>query len=66
MKLDGNFITPNHHVKSLGLYIDKHMNFDVHDSELIEKVIGTLVYINRLSNNFQKPTRTVPSLVLSH
>ncbi len=43
------------------------MTFDVHINELNKKVIRTLMYINRLSDNFQKPTRViiVSSLVLS-
>ncbi len=43
------------------------MTFDVHINELNKRVMGTLMYINRLSDNFQKPTRVIiaSSLVLS-
>ncbi len=43
------------------------MLFDVHIAELNTKVMGTLMFINRVSENFDKPTRKVivQSLVLS-
>ncbi len=48
IKFAGNTITPSNHVKNLGLYIDGYMTFDVHINELNKKVMGTLMYINRL------------------
>ena len=53
--------------KNLGVYIDKYMLFDVHINELTKKVMGTLMFINRISHNFDKSTRVivVQSLVLS-
>ncbi len=67
IKLNGTTITPSNHVKNLGLYIDRYMSFDVHINELNKKIMGTLTYMNRLSDNFQKTTRViiVSSLVLS-
>ena len=43
------------------------MNFNEHINEVNKKVIGTLAYISRISNYFDKSTRTmvVQSLVLS-
>ncbi len=64
---NGVHIYPTKHVKNLGVYFDKYMLFDVHIAELSTKVMGTLMFINRVSENFDKPTRKVivQSLVLS-
>ncbi len=64
---DENIIYTSIHVKNLSVYIDKHMFFDAHINELFKKVMGTLIFINRISNNFDKATRivVVQSLVLS-
>ena len=42
------------------------MLFDVHITELTKKIMGTLMFINRVSDNFDQPTRVivVQSLVL--
>ncbi len=53
IKFAGNKITPSNHVKNLGLYIDRYMTFDVHINELNKKVMGTLMYINRLATTFR-------------
>ncbi len=54
-------------VKTLGVHIDKYMTFDTHIHEMSRKVIGTLLYINRIKHCLGKPTRTIviQSLVLS-
>ncbi len=64
---DGDIIYPSTHVKNLGVYIDKHLLFDVHINALTNKVMGTLIFINRISHNFDKVTRiiVIQSLVLS-
>ena len=64
---NGVHIYPTTHVKNLGVYFDKHMLFDVHIAELNTKIMGTLMFINKVSENFDKPTRKiiVQSLVLS-
>ena len=43
------------------------MLFDVHITELTKKIMGTLMFINRVSDSFDQPTRViiVQSLVLS-
>ncbi len=66
ISFDGDSIHPSTHVKNLGVYMNRYMTFDVHVSEL-NKVIGTLMHIYRISLNFEKRTRTivVQSLVLS-
>ena len=60
-------IRPSTSVKNLGLYMDRYMTFDTHINELSKKTIGMLIYISRVSINFDKVTRTiiVQSLVLS-
>lgn len=67
IRFDGNNVQPVSHVKNLGVHMDSCMRFDTHINELNKKVMGTLMYINRISNNFDKPTRLliVQSLVLS-
>ncbi len=64
---DGEHISPNTYVKNLGVYIDRYMLFDVHISEVNKKVMGLLMFIRRISDNFDKPTRiiVVQTLVLS-
>ncbi len=66
---DGNHIYPVTHVKDLYVYLDRYMLFDVHITELSNKLFGNtdVMYINRISDNFDKSTRVllVESLVLS-
>ncbi len=64
---DGVHIYPSTYVKNLGVYFDRYMLFDVHVSELNKKVMGILMFINRISEDFDKTTRkiVVQSLVLS-
>ncbi len=47
-------ICPSTHVNNLGLHMDRYMMFDKHVSELTKKALGTLIYINRVSFNFDK------------
>ncbi len=56
-------IYPNTYVKKLGVYFDRYMLFDVHITDLHKKVM----FLNRISEDFDKPTRetVVESLVLS-
>ncbi len=65
---DGTNITPSTHVKNLGLYMDRFMSFDTHVNEINKKIMGMLIYINRISSYFDKKFRIVviQSLVLSH
>ncbi len=67
IRFDGISIRPSTHVKNLGLYMDRYMTFDVHINELAKNVMGTLIYISRVSTNFDKSTRriVVQALVLS-
>ncbi len=56
---DGEHIEPLTHVKNLGIYIDKHMLFDVHIEELGKTIIGILIFLNRVSAIFDKTTRLI-------
>ncbi len=60
-------IKPSSSVKNLGVHIDSYMTFETHVNEISKKVMGTLVYINRIKHCFDKPTRilAVQSLVIS-
>ena len=64
---NGVRIYPSTHVKNLGVYFNRYMLFDVHIAELGKKITGMLIFINRVSDCFDKTTRktVVQSLVLS-
>ncbi len=63
IQVDGNFIIPCKSVKNLEIYFDNFMLFDTHISEMSKKIYGTVMYINRIRDNFNKNTR-IPSLAL--
>ncbi len=67
IQFDDTSICPSTHVNNLGLHMNRYMMFDKHVNELTKKTLGTLIYINRVSMNFDKETRkiVVQSLVLS-
>ena len=64
---DNHIITPIKHAKNLGVHFDCFMSFDVHIDELSRKVMGLLIYLNRIKDKFDKTTRitVIESLVLS-
>ncbi len=55
--LCGSKIEPSNNVKSLGLYIDQYLAFVRHIDEMCKKILGTLMYVNRVKQCFDKPTR---------
>lgn len=67
INFNGNIIHPCNHVKTLGVYIDRYMLFDVHINELNKKAIGILMYISRIGDKLDKHTRiiVVQTLVLN-
>ncbi len=67
INFDGNKIPINKHVKILGVYFDKFMTFDTHIHQLNKKVIGIIMFINRVKDIFVKDTRVIvmKTLVLS-
>ncbi len=58
---------PSFHVNNLGLHFDSCMTFNTHVSEITKKTMGTLIFINRHKNLFNKETRImiVQTLALS-
>ncbi len=64
---NGNKIPISKHVKILGVYFDKYMTFDTHIHQLSKKVIGIIMFINRVKDIFDKDTRVIVinTLVLS-
>ncbi len=67
IKIDRDTIILSNLVKNLGVYIDRLVFFDKHINELSKNVVGTLMFINRISDKLNRPSRiiTVQSLVLS-
>ena len=67
IKYDGINIIPTKHAKNLGVHFDRYMSFETHIEELSRKVMGTLIYLNRIKENFDKSTRLtiIESLVFS-
>ena len=67
IKCGNEEIISSNQVKNLGLYMDKHMTFNVHIDEISRKVSGILMYLNRIKDNFEDSTRVmiIQSLVLS-
>ncbi len=64
---DNAHITSSNHIKSLGIYMDCHMTFDVHIQEMHNKVMWILFFLNRIKDKFQINTRkiVIHSLALS-
>ncbi len=56
---DGEHIYPSTHVKNLGVYIDRYMLFYVLISEINKEVMGLLMFIRRISDNYDKSTRKI-------
>ncbi len=54
-------------MKNLGIYFDAHMTFDTHVSYISRQVFGTIIYINRIKDNFSRKARItlIQSPVLS-
>jgi len=68
IEFDGNTIQVADKVKSLGVWIDKHLTFDHHVETIRSKMYGTLLYINKRKHLFDTESRKllIHSLVLSH
>ena len=67
IKFNDITLVPSQKVKNLGVIMDSNMTFSAHIDELHKKVIGTLLYLNRVCDRFQPDCRimVVQSLVLS-
>ena len=67
INFDGNNLPISKCVKILGVYFDNHVTFDTHIQQLNKKVIGIIMFINRIKDIFDKDTRVIvmQTLVLS-
>ncbi len=67
INLNNTSITFSKQVKNLGVYMDQHMSFEVHIHEMHKKVMGILLLVNRIRDNFDDVTRkiVIQSLALS-
>ena len=67
LNFDDNTILPSKCVKNLGVYFDNVMLFNNHIDEMSKKVTGTLIYLNRIKDNFETSVLIVivQSLALS-
>ncbi len=57
IQVDGKFITPCKSVKNLGTHFENFNIFGAHVTEMSKKIYGIVIYINRISDNFNKNTR---------
>ena len=64
---NNNELSPLKHVKNLGVHMDCCMTFDTHMNAVNNKLMGTLIFLNRLTNRFDQNCRImiVQSLILS-
>ncbi len=67
--VDGVTIIPGSSLKNLRtwVYVDSHMIFDSHINNISRQIFNTLLFINRIRENFNKNSRitVIQSLVLS-
>ena len=60
LMVDGNNISPSTSVKNLGIYFDNHLLFDTHIKyKFNKKIHGIIMFVNRMQDNFDKPTRKI-------
>ena len=52
LNFNGNIIKPMKIVKNLGKYFDRFLTFESHIDMLHRKVMGTLIYLNRVKDVF--------------
>lgn len=64
---DNTTITPCKHIKNLCVHIYSHLIFDTHINETHRKVMGILLYLNRVKDKFEATTlkTVIESLALS-
>ena len=62
-----SFVKASHHVKNLGLTMDRYLNFEVHVENMCKKANGVLIYLSRNKDLFDSESRkiAVESLVMS-
>ena len=57
ISFDGNDIIPANTVKNLGVHMDRFMTFDTCIQEMRKKVMGILIYLNRMKDNIPPPPK---------
>ena len=64
---NNNELIPQKHVKNLGVHMDCCMTFNTHINEMHNKLMGTLLFLNRITKRFDQECRImiVQSLILS-
>ena len=67
LRVDGATIISSSSLKNLGVYFDPAMTFDSHVNKISRKIFSTIIYINRVKDNFSKSARVIiiQSLILS-
>ena len=67
LQVDDTTIVPSSSLKNLGIYFDQYMTFETHVNKISGKIFSTILYINRIKDNFSKDARKtiIQSLVLS-
>ncbi len=67
LQVDDSNIIPSTSLNNLGVYFGSHLTFDTHINKISNKIFSTIMYINRIKENFSKKTRitVVQSFLLS-
>ncbi len=67
LRVDNVRIEPTDNIKNLGIYFDKHMAFEKHIDKISAGILNTIIYINRIEENFYRNVISIlmQSLVLS-
>ena len=66
IRIDGDIIAPNAHVKNLDVYMGQLILYDKY-TDVLTKVVGVLMFLSRISADLDKSSRiiVVQSLFLS-
>ena len=68
IRFDNSEINPSLYVKNLGIYFDQYMTFERHIDEMYKKIMGSLMYLNRIKNQVTSDMRVtlVQALALGY
>ena len=59
IRVGGSEIKPSVHVKNLGVYLDQYLTFDRHIDEMYKKIMGSLIFLNRIKNQVTSDIREI-------
>ena len=62
LEVDGSEIAPSKTQKNLGINLDTYLTFENHVNNITRKNLGTLMYINRITDNLSPHARTIATL----